>query len=92
MQTAVAKEHWQSLFEQWPDVVKREGVVITNTGENIPFVEFLVSEGLLLLERSGPDANGMRRAIVSYESINAVKLKTAGDLAVFRSMGFQPPL
>lgn len=87
-----ATEQWQSLFENWPDVIQRKGSVVTRQGEAIPFINFLISFGLLLIERDGPDANGARKIIVSYDSIAMVKLATTGDLAIFQSMGFQPSM
>lgn len=82
-------ESWRSIFENWPDVIKREGAVVTTQGESIPFVDFLISGGLLLIERDGPDAGGTRRVIVAYQSIAGLKLKAAGQLSQFHSMGFQ---
>ena len=89
META---EFWRSLFENWPEVIQRRGAVVAKHGESIPFVNFLISGGLLLLERDGPDASGARKVIVAYDSIAAIKLSTAVDLAQFQTMGFQPPL
>ena len=89
MQTS---EYWQSLFENWPDVIKRRGVVISTQGEAIPFANFLISAGLLLIDRDGPDAGGARKIIVAYDSIAMVKLPTIGEVSLFQSMGFQPPL
>ena len=85
-------EQWQSLFENWPDVIPRKGSVVTRQGEAIPFSNFLISFGLLLIERDGPDANGARKIIVAYDSISMVKLAVVGDLAIFQSMGFQPSM
>ncbi len=62
MTTTTATEHWQALFENWPDVIKRHGAVVTKQGEAVPFVNFLISFGLLLIERDGPDANGRARS------------------------------
>jgi len=85
-------EHWQSLFENWPDVIQRRGAIVSKEGESIPFVDFLISFGLLLVERDGPDASGTRKIIVAYDSISMVKLSATGELSVFQSMGFQPSM
>lgn len=85
-------EHWQSLFENWPEVIQRKGSVVTHQGESIPFVSFLVSFGLLLIERDGPDANGTRKVIVAFNSIAMVKLSAVGEMSLFQSMGFQPAM
>lgn len=85
-------ECWQSLFENWPDVIQRRGAIVTKQGESIPFVNFLVAGGLLLIDRDGPDANGARKIILAYDAISMVKLSTAAELSKFQSMGFQPSL
>lgn len=85
-------EYWQALFESWPDAIQRKGSVVTKQGESIPFINFLISGGLLLIERDGPDASGARKFIVSYESIAIIKLTTAAEMSQFQVMGFQPPI
>ena len=87
META---QYWQALFEKWPEVIKRQGAVVTREGEAVPFVNFLISGGLLLLERDGPDANGARRVIIAYDAIGMVKLSTTAEMSLFQAMGFQP--
>lgn len=85
-------EYWQSLFESWPDAIPRKGAVVTRQGESVPFVNFLISGGLLLIERDGPDAAGCRKFIIPYDSISFIKLATAAEMTQFQVMGFQPPL
>jgi len=80
---------WKSLFENWPEAVSRQGMVVTSSNESIPFIDFLVSPGILLLERDKPDSNGTRKVMVSYEAISAVKLTSTQELARFQVMGFQ---
>ncbi len=80
------------MFENWPDAIERRGAIVTTHGENIPFAGFLISFGLLLVERDGPDSTGTRKVIISYDSIAMVKFSTAGELSRFQAMGFQPPL
>ncbi len=86
------QEIWQNLFENWPEVIKRHGAVVTKQGESIPFVDFLVSCGLLLIERDGPDSSGTRKIIVAFDSIAMIKLSAAGAMSQFQTMGFQPTL
>ncbi|MDA0835026.1 MAG: hypothetical protein O2955_16255 [Planctomycetota bacterium] len=80
---------WSQLFENWPDSIPREGMVVTRYQETIPFKNFLISSGLLLLERESPDSNGARKVILSYDGIMAVKIANPMDLARFQVMGFQ---
>jgi hypothetical protein len=84
-------ETWRSLFENWPESIPREGVIVTTTGDQIPFKDFLLSGGLILVDRSSPDVSGAGRIMVIYETISIVKLTAAGALSQFQAMGFQPP-
>ena len=92
MTSTATTDHWQTLFESWPDVIQRRGSVVTKHVEAIPFVNFLISFGLLLIERDGPDAAGTRKIIVAYDSISMIKLSAAGEMSLFQSMGFQPSI
>jgi len=83
---------WKSIFEGWPRAIERKGMVVTSLGEGIPFVNFLVSGGLLLLERDKPDQFGTRKVILPYGQISAVRLQSVEDLSRFQVMGFQAPL
>ena len=85
-------ETWRSLFESWPENIPREGVGVTTVGESIPFTDFMISGGLLLVDRASPDASGARKVMLTYESISAIRLSTACELSQFQSMGFRPPL
>lgn len=85
-------ERWQTLFENWPDAIQRRGIIISSTGESVPFINFMVSDGFLLVERDGPDAAGSRRVIFSYDSVSIVKLVGGGELSQFQAMGFQHSL
>lgn len=87
-----SSESWRSLFENWPDAIERQGTIISKQGASIPFINFLISGGLLLLDRGRPDAEGARKVIVAYDSIALIKLSTTSELSIFQSMGFQPPL
>ena len=86
META---ESWRALFENWPDSIPHEGIVITTVQESIPFVNFLISGGILLLERDRPDSQGARKVMVAYDAISAIKLTTPMELSRFQVMGFQ---
>lgn len=83
--------HWQSFFENWPESMPRRGIIITTYQESIPFVDFLLSRGILLVERDKPDSAGARKVMLVYESIAAVKLTDTLDLDRFLEMGFHRP-
>ncbi len=88
META---ESWRALFENWPESVPREGLVVTKFQESIPFTDFLISGGILLLERDRPDSAGARKVMLAYDAISAVKITSTMELAQFQVMGFQAP-
>ena len=85
-----AIQAWHKLFAGWPVSVPRQGMVVTIT-DTVPFIDFLVSEGLVLLERDRPDALGARKVMVPFSSIVVVKMTSTADLAEYRAMGFQSP-
>lgn len=82
---------WRSLFENWPNNIPREGMLVTAV-ETVQFNDFMVSGGLLLIDRDRPDAMGARKVMVPYGNIIAVKMQTTMELAQFQVMGFQRPL
>ena len=86
-----AADSWRSLFENWPAAIPREGLVVTNFQETIAFVNFMVSGGILMVERDKPDTYGARKVMVSYDAISAVKLTSPLEMANFQVMGFQGP-
>src|SRR6185436_14497568 len=64
-------EYWRMLFESWPSTLPRRGLLITTFGEAIPFVGYLLSPGIVLLDRDKPDSLGARKVMVAYEAISA---------------------
>lgn len=88
META---DSWRALFENWPESIPREGLLVTSFQETIPFTGFLVSAGILLVERDKPDTYGARKVMVAFEAISAVKITSPMELSRFQVMGFQAP-
>lgn len=84
-------EAWRTLFENWPEAIPRQGILITSFGESIPFRDFLISGSILLVERETPDSLGARKVMVAYDAVSAVKITNPMDLARFQVMGFQAP-
>lgn len=82
---------WRMLFENWPESIPRKGLLITSFQETIPFVDFMISGGIVLLERDKPDSVGGRKVMLAYDVISAIKVTEILDLARFQVMGFQPP-
>ncbi|MFG0240882.1 hypothetical protein V6x_08170 [Gimesia chilikensis] len=83
-------EGWRSILENWPEVIPKQGIIVTNYQESIPFQNFLLSTGVVLLERDKPDSQGARKVMLSYEAISAIKLTDTMELARYQVMGFQP--
>ncbi len=82
-------EYWQSLFEGWPASFTTQGIIITTQNESIPFVNFMISEGMVVLERDRPDSSNARKVILGYESIAALKITETFDLVRFQELGFR---
>lgn len=87
----MSAESWRALFENWPEPMPRQGLLVTNFQEQIPFVNFLISGDILLLERDRPDSSGARKVMLSYSTISALKMTSTLELARYQVMGFQPP-
>ena len=84
-------ESWRQIFENWPETIPKSGILVTRYQESIGFADFLISGGILLLERSQPDGVGARKVMLAYSEIAAVKITNVVDLARFQVMGFQTP-
>jgi hypothetical protein len=84
-------EAWRTLFENWPEAIPRQGVLVTALNESIPFRDFLISGSIVLIERETPDSHGARKVLVAYDAIAAVKITSPLELARFQVMGFQAP-
>ena len=82
--------HWKALFENWPESIPQQGILVTSHGDSVPFISFLLSTGIVLLERDKPDASGARKVMISYGAISAIKLTSTFEMSRFGVMGFQP--
>jgi hypothetical protein len=79
---------WRDFFCNWPAELPQRGVVVTNFNEQVPFVSFLMTEHMLMLERMAPDANGGRRMLLPYDFIVGVKITDPVKNEVFSQAGF----
>lgn len=77
------------LLAEWPDSIPCQGLMLTDFGESLPFVSFMLKGDLVIVERKTPDAHGGRRVIMSVERIQAIKILDALDMPRFAAMGFQ---
>jgi hypothetical protein len=85
-------EGWRNLFENWPETIPRNGILVTTHNDTIPFKAFLISGSILLVERETPDSQGARKIMIAYDCITAVKITSPLDLPRFMVMGFQAPM
>ncbi|HCS50558.1 hypothetical protein [Rubinisphaera sp.] len=83
--------HWRNVFESWPDSIPRKGFVVNKLGESTQFSNFMISAGILLLDRDTPDGQGARKIMIGYDQILTVKITAPLDLPRFQVMGFQSP-
>ena len=86
-----AGSEWRTLFEMWPNTLPRQGILVTVFQETMPFTDFRISAGLLLIERDRPDSHGGRKVMLSFEVIAALKLADPGELNRYQSLGFEGP-
>ena len=88
MSTGAVKD-MRRIFAERPVSIPKTGLAVTTFGESIPFCSFMLSGDLLLIERKTPDAQGARRVILAFDTINAVKILDAIEMPRFTAMGFQ---
>ena len=88
META---EAWRAMFENWPEAIPRQGLLVTSFSETIPFSDFRISGRILLIDRDKPDSQGARKVLIAYTAILAVKLTNTLEMARFQVMGFESP-
>ncbi len=86
-----ATDAWRMMFDNWPESMPRQGMIITKFQESIPFIDFLVSPAIVLLDRGKPDSMGARKVMIPFAQIAALKLAGTQDLSDFQAMGFQTP-
>jgi len=80
---------WRTFLAKWPSNMPQKGVVVAN-GEQVSFIDFLISEEAALFDRLAPDAVGGRKLIVPYVKIEAIKITESVDMDIFVPCGFLP--
>ena len=88
-EAAAETRNWREFFHNWPVGVPQRGVLITLMNEQIPFVAFVSSQDMLLIERPSPDAIGARRVLVPFSQIAGMKFTDVLDAKLFRTVGFR---
>jgi len=87
-----AMNHWKTLLTQWPEDLARSGVIVASFDEQIPFVGFMTSESMVLLQRRAPDTLGARQVMLPYDKIEAIKIVDVVKPKRFAAFGFQGTL
>ncbi len=82
-------DSWRTLFENWPGAMPKVGVLITAFGDTVPFNDFRINEGILLVQRERPDTIGARKMMVSFTAIVALKMVDVAGLDDYGVMGFR---
>ncbi len=83
-----AAQKWDAFFNNWPASIPRKGVLQTGLNETMPFKDFWLKEGMLLIERVTPDAMGARFVLLSFEAVNLVKFTNPLNAAEIAAAGF----
>lgn len=79
---------WREMFLKWPPHFKRKGVIEPARGESIPFVDFVMSEDVVVIERATPDTAGARRVAIPFQNIMLVKYTEPLNTEAFLLAGY----
>ena len=79
---------WRKFLAEWPEDIPHSGVIITDL-EQVPFVNFMLSEHFALFERRAPDTVGGRRVMIPYSMIAAIKFVDPLPDEKFAAYGFR---
>ena len=81
-------QNWKTFFTQWPSEIVQRGLIITSLNDSVPFKNFWIKDGLLLLERTNPDAMGGRFILLSFDVINTLKFTDPLRESIIVESGF----
>jgi len=79
---------WRDVFANWPAQFRRKGVVIPSYGEPILFVDFVLNDNVVVLERPTPDTVGARRVTIPFQLIESLKYTEPLNTEQFLKAGF----
>lgn len=79
---------WREMFLKWPPHFKRKGVIEPVRGESIPFIDFVMSEDVVVIERATPDTTGARRVAVPFQNIMLLKFTEPLNTEAFLLAGY----
>ncbi len=87
-----APQYWDSFFNNWPASLPRQGLLQTVLNETMPFKDFWLKEGMLLIERVTPDAQGARFVLLAFDVISVMKFTNPLKAAEISAAGFSAEL
>ncbi len=79
---------WRKFLAEWPEDIPHIGVIVTAL-DQVPFVDFMLSEHFGLFERRAPDTVGGRRVMIPYNKIAAIKFVEPIPNEKFAACGFR---
>ena len=79
---------WRDMFLKWPPHFKRKGVIEPVRGESIPFIDFVMSEDVVVIERATPDTTGARRVAIPFQNIMLLKYTEPLNTEAFLLAGY----
>lgn len=83
---------WREFFQRWPAGMPQTGVVVTSFNEQVPFIAFMYTEQMVMLERRAPDTLGARKVFVPFSQIAALKLVDVIQEKTLQAAGFKGKL
>jgi hypothetical protein len=83
---------WKDFFDRWPEAMAKRGLIITQQGEQVPFVGFMTAEHFLLVQRHAPDTVGARTFICPYDELAGLKLTDVVRTQQLQELGFEGKL
>ena len=83
-----SSQNWKTFFTQWPSGIAQRGLIITSLNDSVPFKNFWLKDGLLLLERTNPDALGGRFVLLGFDVINTLKFTDPLRETIIEESGF----
>lgn len=83
-----ASQNWESFFSNWPSALPRCGLLQTMLNETMPFKDFWLKDGMLLIERVTPDAQGARFVLLGFDVVSVMKFTNPLKAAEIAAAGF----
>ncbi len=83
-----AVQYWRQVFQKWPDGMPRRGILVTRANETVPFKGFMMTDDMVVFDRTNPDPLGSRFVMLGFGAIEALKFVDALKEDVFSRLGF----